>query len=124
MRCGSFLLAGCGRRWIPIRSGPVDFADEFAVHGSCGVEGGGEFVEFGFEFGDSSAVVVVVGFEFGGALFELIDEWVEVVAAGGVGVGAELSAEPVAEHGQFLVEASGLFFGVGEFGAQALLGDQ
>src|SRR5487761_1142856 len=88
-------FGGVRRPFGPSVGVAVEFAHEFAVHGPGGGEGLGELLEFGLELGDLPLLPVVVGFEFGGALFELIEQWDNSFASCGVGGGTELPAEPL-----------------------------
>ena len=103
---------------------PVDLVHELSVHGSGGFERFGELAEFGLELGDRFSEAVVVGFEFGGAVFELVDQGAGEPASGDVGLGAEVAGQAVPQDCYFLAELAGLFAGVGEIGPEALLGDE
>lgn len=67
---------------------------------------------------------MVLGLQSGGALLQLVERGRQCQTAGGVGLGAELSGQPLAQRGDLLGEAAGLVLGIGELDSQALLGDE
>ena len=56
---------------------------------------------------------MIVGCEFGGAVFELVERWAHGVAACEVGVGAELACQSLAQGGDVFGQLTDLFFAVG-----------
>jgi hypothetical protein len=73
---------------------------------------------------DPSSQHGVVGVEFGGARFELVDQRAGQPALGDVGLGPEVSGQPRPQQLHLLGQAADLFFGVGQLGPQALCGDR
>jgi hypothetical protein len=84
----------------------------------------GELASVPLELSDLSAKLVVVGFELGAALFELVEQRVGEPSPGDVGAGAEVAGESVAQDGGLIAELADLFAGVGQVGPQALFCDE
>lgn len=74
----------------------VELVHEFAVHCPGRIEGVGALAEFALELGDSLTQRVVVGFDFGGALLELLEHRAHRLTTGEVGVCAELTCQSLA----------------------------
>jgi hypothetical protein len=81
-----------------------------------------EFTDLGFELNDAKALPMVFCFEVAGTPFELVEDGAQGLVPVGISGGSELPGEPVPEKCDLFGEAPGAFFGVGELGAQALLG--
>jgi hypothetical protein len=120
-------LLRAGNRLIRVRAVtggcPVELAHQIAVHCSGGIEVFTELADFAFELAYALLMTVVVGFEFGVALLQLVDERAQGFAAGNVAGGTEVAVETFAKGPDLLGQTASPLLGTGQFRAQALLGD-
>lgn len=106
-----------GRRsWLPDTGPAVELAHKIPVHDPGSLEGVAQLSDFGFKLSDVLPLSVVVAFQIGGALLELLEKWFVGFPSSDVGAGTEVTTEPLVEHGRLLSETAGAFFGVGELG--------
>lgn len=103
---------------------PVDLVHELSVHGSGGFEGFTQLPDFSSQLGHRFSETVVVGFEFAGAVFELVGQGAGEPASDDVGLGSKLAGQTVPQDCYFFAKLAGLFASVGEIGPQALLGHE